>query len=123
MRRNTSSDSINQTVNRFDNPIESFLPTFSVITSDGEIPELQGDHAKAVFLWAVSSSGPVKSDNEYSRYITFECGTQPPQSYYEEMIRQGYLEEDSVEKAFMHLIRFLRRFPVRRFRSSSPSSS
>ncbi|BET22565.1 SAP domain-containing protein [Solobacterium moorei] len=103
IRGNTSSGPINQPVNHFDNPIESFTPTFSVITSDGEIPELQGDYAKAVFLWAVSSSGPVKEDNEYSRYITYECGIQHPQYYHEEMIRQGYLEEDSVEKAFMYL--------------------
>lgn len=103
IRGNTSSGPINQPVNHFDNPIESFTPTFSVITSDGEIPELQGDYAKAVFLWAVSSSGPVKEDNEYSRYITYECGIQHPQYYHKEMIRQGYLEEDSVEKAFMYL--------------------
>lgn len=50
MRRNVSSDYTNQTANYFDNPIESFTPTFSVITSNDEIPELQGDYAKAVFF-------------------------------------------------------------------------
>lgn len=103
MRSNISVDPINQTVNRIDNPIETFTPTFSVITSDGEISELQGDYAKVVFLWETSTSVPVKSDNEYARCITHECGIRHPQAYHEEMIRQGYLEEDSEEKAFMYL--------------------
>ena len=102
LRGNASSDLTNPPANRFENPIESFTPTFPIIPSDGEIPELQGDYAKAVFLWAVSSSGTVKDDNEYSLYITYECGIRHPQSYHEEMINQGYLEEDSVEKSFMY---------------------
>ena len=43
-RGTTSSDSINQPLNHLDNSIESFTHTFSAITSDGEIPELQGDY-------------------------------------------------------------------------------
>lgn len=103
LHKSTSSDSVDPPADHFENTTKPFTPAFSVITSDGEIPELQGDYAKTVFLWAVSSSCPVKGNNEYSRYITYECGIQRPQSYHEEMIRQGYLEEDSVEKAFTSL--------------------
>lgn len=81
----------------------SVTPSFTVYAGDGEIPELQGDFAKAVFLWAVSKSGPVKGPNEYSRYITYACGIRNPQAYHESMIHEGYLEEDSMDKALMYL--------------------
>lgn len=72
-------------------------------SSSAGIPVFQGDYAKTVFLWAVSKSGPVRERDGYPRYLTYECGIRNPRMYHEQMIREGYLVEDSIEDSFMSL--------------------
>jgi len=58
-----------------------------------DIPPFQGDYAKAVFLWAYGKAKPIKKDNEYVRYLLFECGIRSASTYHREMIREGLLQE------------------------------
>lgn len=81
----------------------SVLPKITLVQGKEEIPELQGDYAKTIFLWANSKSALVRKDDEYTRYMLYECGIKHPSEYHERLIREGYLEKDSAEKAFMSL--------------------
>lgn len=63
--------------------------------SDEEIPNLQGDYAKVIFLNAYQKSSQIKSDSEYQRYLLYECGIKKPSKYHFEMIENGYLEKAS----------------------------
>lgn len=47
------------------------------------------DYTKAIFLYANSSS-EIKSNTDYVRYLTYECGLLNPQKYHKELIEQGY---------------------------------
>lgn len=64
---------------------ESVNPTYSP-----EIPALQGDYAKTVFLWAHDKASPVRKKDEYARYFLYECGIRNPVTYHKELIAQGY---------------------------------
>ena len=99
-RKNRESQVSKPTDERSDS---SAMLSFSCDTSDGDIPDLQGDYAKAVFLWATDKTSPVRNDNEYARYITYECGIRHPRAYHEDLIREGYLEKDSVDNALNYL--------------------
>lgn len=81
---------------------ENVQPTisadFSVHVNDPEIPPLQGDYAKTVFLWAHSKAAPIKDNGSYARYFLYECGIRDPAKYHRELIGTGYFEEASVEQ-------------------------
>lgn len=62
---------------------------------------LQGDYAKAVCLWAFGSNAPIQQ--QYSKYFESECGIKNTQEYHKELIRQGYLQEDSPELNLQYL--------------------
>lgn len=63
--------------------------------NSSEIPPLQGDYAKTVFLNAYSTPSPIKQRNEYQSYLLYECGIQDPVSYHHSLIDEGYLGEAS----------------------------
>lgn len=77
-------------------------PSFEVSTRD-DIPTLQGDYAKAIFLWACGKSTPVRGKDEYSRYFLTECGIRNVPAYHRDMIKQGYLEKDNEVKSLQNL--------------------
>ena len=61
-----------------------------------EIPSLQGDYAKTVFLWAHDKASPVRKQDEYARYFLYECGIRNPVTYHKELIAQGYFAQAPV---------------------------
>lgn len=60
-----------------------------------DIPEFQGDYAKAVFLNAYSKSSPIKSKHEYQGYLLYECGIRDSVKYHKLLIDEGYLEKST----------------------------
>lgn len=77
-------------------------PSFEVSTRD-DIPALQGDYAKAIFLWACGKSTPIRGKDDYSRYFLTECGIRNVPAYHRDMIKQGYLEKDDETKSLQNL--------------------
>lgn len=65
--------------------------------SDEDIIPLQGEYAKAVFLWAHSKDSVIKKSDEYARYFLHECGIRDAAKYHRELIDEGYFEEASIE--------------------------
>ena len=70
-----------------------------VVTNDPDIPPLQGDYAKTIFLWAHSKASPIKDNDSYARYFLYECGIRNITKYHRELIAAGYFEEASAEQA------------------------
>jgi hypothetical protein len=70
-----------------------------VVTNELDIPPLQGDYAKTIFLWAHSEASPVKGNDGYARYFLYECGIRNAARYHQELISTGYFEEASVAQA------------------------
>ena len=62
---------------------------------DADIPTLQGDYAKTIFLWAHNKASAVKKNDEYVRYFLYECGIRNPSAYHKELINDGYFEKAS----------------------------
>lgn len=73
--------------------------TVGVVETEPVIPEYQGDYAKAIFLWANAKKSPIKTDEEYPRYILYECGIKNASSFHRKMIEEGYLKEDGFAAA------------------------
>ncbi|SCY63071.1 SAP domain-containing protein [Butyrivibrio sp. INlla14] len=61
--------------------------------SDYEIPPLQGEYAKTIFLWAHDKPAPIKPASQYARYFLFECGIRDCNKYHKQLIDEGYFEE------------------------------
>lgn len=57
-----------------------------------DIPPLQGDYAKTIFLWAHDKATAVRKNDEYARYFLYECGITDPSAYHLELIHTGYFE-------------------------------
>lgn len=70
-----------------------------IVHEDPEIPPLQGDYAKTIFLWAHEKASPVKNNDGYCRYFLYECGIRDPSQYHRELIEAGYFEEASIEQS------------------------
>lgn len=62
-----------------------------------EVPELQGDYAKTVFLWAHEKASPLKRSNEYAKYFLYECGIRDAAKYHKGLISEGYFCEATEE--------------------------
>lgn len=86
---------------------EKIVPNIEIKTGlrveEPAIPELQGDYAKTVFLWAHDKASPVKKSEEYARYFLYECGIRDVVAYHKKMITEGYFEEASVETRLSYL--------------------
>lgn len=70
---------------------------------DPDIPPLQGDYAKAVFLLAHSKASPVKDNDNYARYFLYECGIRNPSKYHRDLISAGYFLEATAEQKLSSL--------------------
>lgn len=60
------------------------------------VPSYQGDYAKTIFLWANAKATPVKTADNYVRYLLYECGIRDANKYHRDMIKEGYLVEAPV---------------------------
>lgn len=67
--------------------------SFSVGYNESEIPLLQGDYAKTVFLWAFSRPAPIRKADGYAAYFLYECGIRDCIKYHQDMIKDGYIVE------------------------------
>lgn len=68
-----------------------------------DIPELQGDYAKTIFLWAHDKATPIKKNDEYARYFLYECGIRDVTSYHKKLISEEYFTEASIESRLASL--------------------
>ena len=59
---------------------------------DVDIPPLQGDYAKTIFLYANNRPSSLKSSDVYQRYLLYECGIRNPLEYHQTLIDEGYFE-------------------------------
>ena len=60
--------------------------------TDGlEIPPFQGDYAKTIFLSLFQKPFELNKDNNYARYLTYECGIPDVNKYHAELFRQEYI--------------------------------
>ena len=66
---------------------------FRICLKSPEIPPLQRDYAKAVFLWAFSKLQPIRDDGYYASYFLYECGIRDRVKYHKKLIKEGYLIE------------------------------
>ena len=58
----------------------SFSEKVGSVFADPDIPTLQGDYAKAVFLWAHSKTSPIKDNDSYARYFCMNVVSEIPRS-------------------------------------------
>lgn len=77
--------------------------TVGPVESEITIPEYQGDYAKAIFLWAYAKKSQIKDEDDYARYILYECGIRNASEYHRNMIYEGYLKEDGFEASLESL--------------------
>ena len=70
---------------------------------DNDIPALQGDYAKTIFLWAHNKASAIRNDDEYVRYFLYECGIRNPSAYHKELINEGYFQNASTEDILSNL--------------------
>ncbi len=61
-----------------------------------EIPPLQGDYAKAVFLSVYSKASPIKEASAYQGYLLYECGIRDCPAYHKALIDEGLLAPSSI---------------------------
>lgn len=69
--------------------------SFEVIEPDSyepEIPPLQGDYAKTVFLWAASKPTTIRTEENSPRYFLYELGIRDIKKYHMQLINEGYYE-------------------------------
>lgn len=84
---------------------EYMVDSISVGPAETEIviPDYQGDYAKAIFLWANAKKSQVKDNDDYPRYILYECGIRNASEFHRKMINEGYLKEDGFEASLESL--------------------
>ena len=68
------------------------------VHNDPDIPPLQGDYAKTIFLWAHSKAAPIRANDSYARYFLYECGIRNPSKYHRSNITEGYSTEATVKE-------------------------
>ena len=51
----------------------------------------QEDYNQTLFLQAYGNAKPLKQNDEYQRYFTYECGIANPRAYHEQLIADGFL--------------------------------
>ena len=60
--------------------------------TDGlEIPPFQGDYAKTIFLSLFQKPFKLNEENNYARYLTYECGISDVNKYHTELFWQEYI--------------------------------
>lgn len=77
-------------------PVSSFQ---SADPHEPEIPPLQGDYAKTVFLWVTSRSSVITPSFSYPGYLLYECGIRNAAQYLQSLFEEGcYAEASSVDR-------------------------
>lgn len=71
--------------------------------SQVEIPPLQGDYAKTIFLNAYSKASPIKQADNYQKYFLYECGIRNCPQYHQMLIDEGYLSVSTIEERIENL--------------------
>ena len=51
----------------------------------------QEDYNQTLFLQAYGNAKPLKQNDEYQRYFTYECGITNPRAYHKQLIADGFL--------------------------------
>lgn len=84
-----------KSISSFSTPIGKVNISVSVSAPqyNPEIPPLQGDYAKAVFLWAFSKPQPVRGNGSYAAYFLYECGIRDCVKYHKKLTEEGYFIE------------------------------
>lgn len=79
-------------------PLDNCTVNVSVLPTEPNIPPLQGNYAKAVFLWGFSKPSQIRVDNSYAAYFLYECGIRDCVKYHEKLIQDGYLIDAGPEE-------------------------
>lgn len=57
------------------------------------------DYNQTLFLNAYGNTKPLRKNDEYQRYFTYECGITNPRAYHEQLISEGFLVPCSTAEA------------------------
>ena len=70
-------------------------PVFQYVVTppEPEIPPLQGDYAKTIFLWVTSKAPVVDRSFSYPGYLLYECGIRNTAQYLESLFAEGFYRE------------------------------
>lgn len=68
--------------------------SFSAGYNESEIPLLQGDYAKTVFLRAFFRPAPIRKADGYAAYFLYDYGIRDCIKYHQDMIKDGYIIEE-----------------------------
>lgn len=95
MPDNSEKESEQKSSSSFNTPVGKVNIHVSVSTPqyNPEIPPLQGDYAKAVFLWAFSKPQPLRDSGNYAAYFLYECGIRDCVKYHKKLVQEGYFVE------------------------------
>lgn len=75
----------------------------SVVKEKYDIPQLQGDYAKTIFLWSNQKASAIKDKKDYAKYFLHECGIQDASEYHKNLISEGYFKETPIETKLLSL--------------------
>lgn len=75
----------------------------SVVKEKYEMPQLQGDYAKTIFLWSNQKASAIKDKKDYAKYFLHECGIQDASEYHRNLISDGYFKETPIETKLLSL--------------------
>lgn len=91
----SEKESARESSSSFSTPVGEVNISVSVSTPqcNPEIPPLQGDYAKAVFLWAFSRPQPIRENGNYAAYFLYECGIRDCAKYHKKLTEEGYFIE------------------------------
>jgi len=67
------------------------------------IPTLQGDYAKTIFLYANSGASAVRPASTYPGYLLYKCGITDAPAYHQKMINEGYFRECTLSECLTKL--------------------
>ncbi len=85
---------------------DSSVPNIEIswnVEVNSEIPPLQGDYAKTIFLWAFSRVFPIRPKSEHTAYFLYEYGIQNASAYHRQMIDEWYFATFSIEDKLQSL--------------------
>ena len=75
----------------------------SVVKETYEMPQLQCDYAKTIFLWSNQKASAIKDKQDYAKYFLHECGIEDASEYHRKLINDGYFKETLIETKLFSL--------------------
>lgn len=91
-RPSTSSQKNESVVKTKYGDVKISIETHTPDRYEPEIPPLQGDYAKAVFLWATAKPSILKTKENSAGYFLYELGIKDVAKYQKQLINEGYYE-------------------------------